>query len=216
MKMAKYWFKLLDKKNRFRPKVLAKVSHDDQCFIGSSIAVNHFLRPLYLYNRITQFKWSLQKAIIFFEPLAVTDSKKWESSAFCADYEEPKAPCLKCAKIFENLSGFINIGNLGGPKTFLANCAEFCPVNQLYLDSMDGHPELNEEMNVALRKYWNQCSILFDDFEKISNECVLAFESNDIKRLKDVYMQVIHKVHIFGRKPECSGDLSKRQYFLRE
>ena len=97
MEMAKFCFKLLDKKNRFRPKVLAKVSHDDQFFIGSSIAVNHFLRPLYLYNRITQFQWSLQKAIIFFEPLAAADSKNWESSACSADYETAKAPCQNCA-----------------------------------------------------------------------------------------------------------------------
>ena len=40
MEMSQCWFTELDDANRFRPKVLEKVSHGDRCFVGASIAVN--------------------------------------------------------------------------------------------------------------------------------------------------------------------------------
>ena len=63
------------RRNRFRSKVLTKVSWRDKkekkkkWSVGSSVAVSHFLRPLYLYNRIRHFKPSLKRAVILNEPL---------------------------------------------------------------------------------------------------------------------------------------------------
>ena len=67
---------------RFKPKVLTLVSHNGKWFVGSSVAVNHFLRPLGLYNRICDFKQSLKKAVIYYQPLETEDNLHWKSSSF--------------------------------------------------------------------------------------------------------------------------------------
>lgn len=68
------------RRNRFRSKVLTKVSRRDEkekkkkWSVGSSVAVSHFLRPLYLYNRIRHFKPSLKRAVILNEPLETAET----------------------------------------------------------------------------------------------------------------------------------------------
>ena len=44
--VARVWLMSLSSKNIFKPKVLAKVSRNDKCFLGTSIAVSQLLRPM--------------------------------------------------------------------------------------------------------------------------------------------------------------------------
>ena len=199
MEMAQYWFTQLDDTNRFRPKVLARVSHDDRCFVGASVAVNRFLRPLCLYNRISQFHLKFKKAITSFQSLDNPDGKDWKSSAFAGnDYTEEKAPCQNCSDMFKNLSGFTTPGTAGGSRTFLANCAEYCPVNQLLTGDMRASSADKLWVDAHMERFWEQCSDLFDDFEDIIDKCDKSLESKKPKKLREVYNQVKHKVDIFG------------------
>lgn len=207
MEMAQLWFTELDDANRFRPKVLARVSHDDRCFVGASMAVNRFLRPLCLYNRISQFHLKFKKAVTSSQSLDNPDDKDWKSSAFAGnDYTEEKAPCQNCSDMFKNLSGFVTPGTAGGSRTFLANCAEYCPVNQLLTGDMRASSADKLWVDARMKRFWGQCSDLFDDFEEIIDKCDKARESKKTKKLRKVYNQVKHKVDIFGL----------RQYSLEE
>ena len=58
MTMVKALLSKLSSKNTFKPKVLARVSHTGRSFIGASIAVSHFLRPICLFHRISNLKQS--------------------------------------------------------------------------------------------------------------------------------------------------------------
>ena len=201
MKMAQCWFKELGAANRFRPKVLALVSHDKRYFVGSSIAVNRFLRPLCLYHRIFQFQLKFKKAITSFQSLDNPDDKDWRSSAFARnDYTEEKAPCKNCSKMFKNLRGFITTETEGGSRTFVANCAEYCPVNQLLTGDMRASSADKPWVDADLDRFWKQCSALFDEFEDIINECDDAYELKDEEpeQLQEVYRQVKDTVDIFG------------------
>ena len=81
---AKDMYSFLPSKNIFKPLVLAKVSHNNNWFFGSSISVRPFLRPLCLFKRISGFEVCLMKAIIRGEPLTVSNDQKmnWSCSAF--------------------------------------------------------------------------------------------------------------------------------------
>ena len=121
-------------RNRFRPKVLTKVSRSENKIkkwsVGSSVAVSHFLRPLYLYNRIRHFKPSLKGAVIHNEPLETAETNaEWESEAFGGKgYETSKKPCQTCQSKFWNLQCF----GESDPREFSsAQRAEYCPINQL-------------------------------------------------------------------------------------
>ena len=199
MVMAQFWFKQLDDRNRFKPTVLARVSHDDRCLIGASMAVNRFLRPLCLYNRISQFHLKFKKAITSFQSLDNLDDKDWKFSAFAGnDYTEEKTPCKNCSHMFMNLSGFITPETAGGSRTFLANCAEYCPVNELLTGDMRASSEDKLWVDADMDRFWKQCSALFDEFDDIIDKCDKALESKKPKKLRKVYNQVKHKVHIFG------------------
>ena len=99
IEMSQYCFTELDDANRFRPKVLGNVSHGDRCFVGASIAVNRFLRPLCLFKRISQFHLKFKKAITSFQSLDNPNDLDWKSSAFCRKLLHggkscmPKLPC---------------------------------------------------------------------------------------------------------------------------
>lgn len=199
MEMAQWWFTKLADGNRFRPKVLARVSHDDRCIVGASIAVNRFLRPLCLYNRISQFQLKFKKAIISSQSLDNPDDNDWKSCAFARnDYTEEKAPCQNCSDMFKNLRGFITPETAGGSRTFVANCAEYCPVNQLLTGDVRASSADKLWVDADMERFWKQCSALFDDFEDIIDKCDEAYKSKKPKQLRKVYNQVKHKVHIFG------------------
>lgn len=213
MAQAQAWLKTLSSKITFKPKVLALVYHNGNFFVGSSIAVSHYLRPLYLFNRICNFKYSLKKAVVYFQPLRTQDNIDWASFAFSnAGYENHKAPCQLCKFMFQNLSGFPNDNDKVEEGTsaancnnesFLAACAEYDPINQ----------HLSEDdiwVDLALRKYHDQCAKLFQDFKNISEECrkARADKSSDVGRYSKVYNKYVkEKIHILGIKPECNTSL---------
>ena len=192
MEAAKDHLSKLSSKNTFKPKVLERVSHTGRSFIGASIAVSHFLRPICLFHRIINLKHSLGKAIVHFQPLNIPDRQNWLFEAFYrADYYLTRSPCQNCNMMFCNDR---------------IACAEYCPVNQL----LPGEPKLWQSashdpivMNL-LRQNHARCSDLFENFLDISNKCIAAARSNDENIMKAVYWEVIYKLHIFGLRPECN------------
>ena len=110
MTVEKQLLSKLGTKNTFKPKVLTLVSHSGKWFVGSSVAVSQFLRPLCLYKRICDFKQSLKKAVIYYQPLETEDNLHWKSSSFWfkpMGYTTEKPPCQNCMSMFQNLSGFL-------------------------------------------------------------------------------------------------------------
>lgn len=223
MESASVLFSRLPSKNRFRPKVLAQVSHNGVFFVGSSISVSPFLRPLCLHNRIQHFKHNLKKAIVFSKSLrniADNEAMSWSSSAYEMketdtanetrhrqekSYTEPKPHCQNCKMMFKNLNGFIDCEDAAsvGGDTFLGACAEYCPVNELVVDDSDASSGVDAVVFRKLKIHMNRCSLLFRDYTKIAIKCVDAHDSGDIKRMEDIYPEVISKIHIFGFKPQC-------------
>ena len=214
MTEVKDWLSRLRQKNTFKPKVLARVSRNGKWFVGSSVAVSHFLRPLCLYNGICDFKQSLKKAVIYFHPLETEDKVLWNSTAFWfkAGYKTEKPPCQNYKFMFKNSSAFLgetdNLGQEGASAntvggTFLAACGGYPPINQCLPD--DDKPD-NEAVCVALRSFRKKCTLFFENFEKIASKCFRTHESKDVKRLKNVrHTHVKRRIHIFGIKPECNG-----------
>ncbi|XP_068727001.1 uncharacterized protein [Montipora capricornis] len=207
---AKAFFSRLWKKNIFRPKVLAKVSRNGKWFVGSSIAVSPFLRPICLYNRVIKFNDRLTEAVVFDKHLELPGDqvRGWSSSAFSMqkDYAEEKPPCKNCQTLFQKLEGFIQTGRGGGEKdgdTFLGACAEYCPVDEI----IKSEPEqtiastLSDGMEIRLRRHRNKCSILHKEYMDIAGECFDAYDSKDASKLEAVSKKVKHKMHIFGFKP---------------
>ena len=198
-------YKSLPSSNIFRPKVLAKASHNNNWFVGSSISVSQFLRPLCLYNRISGFKYCLMKAIIYFngsDTLTVPDNQimNWSCEAFNKwDYCNSKDPCQNCQTMFENLEGFISVGrNLenAGNQTFLGACAEYCPVNDL-LKLVDDDQALSESDISRLEANRKRCSNLFEKFRETADECHAAYSA-----VEDAFSNVRANLHTFGLKPE--------------
>ena len=216
MESASALFSKLPSKNRFRPKVLAQVSYNGKFFVGSSISVSSFLRPLCLYNRIRHFKHSLKKAIVFFKPLCIADDEamRWSSYAYEMketktanetnnrqekSYTESKPPCQNCRMVFMNLNGFIASEDASKGDSFLGACAEYCPVNELVVSDSDA----SFGADTVLKIHENRCSVLFCDYREIAEKCFDAYDSGDIKRMEDIYPEVRSKIHIFGFKPQC-------------
>ena len=194
----------LPKKNRFKPHVLAMVSCGDRWSIGSSIAVSPYVRPFCLNRRINDFKLCLKKAVISFKPLDVAVNQNWSSSAVSGkDYKTRKAPCKNCRMIFKNLRGFIHVpcndDKVQGQDTFLAACAEYCPVDQLLDDDVEVMTEFEK---AALEKNRERCVALFEQFERAADELIEAYNSNDDEQQRKVFRQEKHILHIFGFKPE--------------
>ena len=227
LKMAKVWLRRFltgtkgrtgrPRRNIFRPRVLAKISRginkqEKTYAVGSSLAVSHFLRPLYFHDRISHFKQSLKKAVIYNEPLKRQEEENvnWEFEAFEGKgYEEPKEPCKTCNYMFGNLLSFV--GESYKFQFSSAQCAEYCPVNQLLpADPKTTLPgdEITQELDTALAQFHEKCFFLFKNFGKIAQMCKEASDSKDIEKIRRAYEEHVKtRVHIFGIKPELNGSL---------
>ena len=193
----------------FRPKVLAKVSHNGESFVGASIAVSDFLRPLYLHKRIADFrKPSLREAIIFHQPLETADTQDWRSEASKiygthTPRDTAKPACGNCRRTFRNLEGFVRENEQGDDNntTILGACAEYCPVNKLL------HDETNDGSEIGPRLHMNlgRCLELFQKFDAIGKQCQEADSSKNKRIQKKVYKQVHPILDIFGRSPEFNN-----------
>ena len=219
MDQAQDLLKYLNNKNTFKPKVLALVYHNGNFFVGSSIAMSPHLRPLCLFNRICNFKYSLKKAVVYYQPLQTEDNIDWASFAFQKDgYKGYKAPCQLCKFMFQNLSGFPTESDNQREESFLAACAEYAPINQHLSEDAPINQHLSEDdiwVDLALTKYRDQCAKLFKDFKKILKECrkVRDDKSSDIGRYYEVYNKhVKEKVHILGVKPRFEFNMSLKNH----
>lgn len=209
----------LGTKNIFKPKVLALVSHNGSWFVGASIAVSAYVRPLVLYTRILHFNCCLQKSVIYFKALGIESNEKWSSSAFCKKtYGEKKDPCRNCTKMFGKLPGFIpenlkqeeegaNARASNESGSFLAACAEYVPVSQL-LHETERSPDEEFVVQKVLESFHSKCIYLIKNFKNIADECSKARKDKDSVQLNKIYEKhVKDSVHIFGVKPECNGSL---------
>ena len=217
--MATHWLRYLNKplegreglRNRFRPKVLTKVSRRDKkekkkkWSVGSSVAVSHFLRPLYLYNRIRHFKPSLKRAVILNEPLETAETNaEWQSEAFGGEgYERSKRPCQTCYSKFGNLHCFQK-GESDQREFSSAQCAEYCPINQLLPLDQEAtlEDEITQELDTVLGQFRQRCWSLYEDFGNIAQIC------REASHLRNAYNEhVKDSVVIFGIRPELNGSL---------
>ena len=205
------------RRNRFRSKVLTKVSRRDEkekkkkWSVGSSVAVSHFLRPLYLYNRIRHFKPSLKRAVILNEPLETVETNaEWQSEAFGGEgYERSKRPCQTCYSKFGNLHGFQN-GESDQREFSSAQCAEYCPINQLLPLDQEAAPEdeITQELDAVLGQFRQRCWFLYEDFGNIAQICQEALNFGDMRDLREAYEERVRdSVLIFGIRPELNGSL---------
>ena len=213
--MARSFLRTLHDKNTFLPKVLAKVSREENYFIGASIAVSHFLRPIYLYSRVINRKKSLAEAIIKFRALDISPEQNWEFEAFeretveiqkneeekktTKQYIGPKDLCQNCKMMFRgDESG-------KGCRSFLGACAEYCPVDELLPDESKLKDSRDDSViDHLLRTNLSRCSLLFKEFENIYEKCKSAVDSRNGEEVEAVYWEVIHKLNIFGLNPECN------------
>ena len=184
----------------FRPKVLAEVSHNGESFVGASIRVSNFLRPLYLHKRIVDFKnASLRKAIIFHQPLETACTHEWISKAIMIN-DRAKPACVICRRTFKNLKGFVpeNVQGDDKNRSILGACAEYCPVDKLLHDETNDGPEIDHR----LKKNLGRCLELFKKFNAILEQCQEAVNSENLQKIKQVHEQVHPILDIFGRSPE--------------
>lgn len=188
MSRAKVWFSTLEAKNTFKPKVLTHVSHNGKWFVGSSMAVSHFLRPLCLCKRISYFKQGLKKAVVKFQPLETEDNSDWNSSSFWfkpVGYETEKRPCQNCMVMFQNLSGFLgsrdNLREEGVGQTILAACAEYIPTNKCLPDVAESDIEA---VNVALTISAINFHYILKSFLKMFQSATRLMSLINLKRTK--------------------------------
>ena len=215
LEMARSFLQTLHDDNTFLPKVLAEVSREENSFIGASIAVSHFLRPIYLYSRVINRKKSLAEAIIKFRALDISPEQNWEFEAFeretveiqkneeekktTKQYIGPKDLCQNCKMMFRgDESG-------KGCRSFLGACAEYCPVDELLPDESKLKDSRDDSViDHLLDRNRSRCSLLFKEFENIYERCKSAVNSGNDREVEAVYWEVIHKLNIFGLKPECN------------
>ena len=210
--IAEEWLKKMEKGEKrkkekillFRPKALAMVSHNDRWYVGSSIAVSQFLRPLCLLRRIDHLKLSLKKAIVSYQPLDTANNQNWSSSAsaFAENHEwKEKPPCQNCTMMFESLAGFIpSSTEQGGSGTFLGACAEYRPVDRLLEDKPLSNEE-NKRINNALEQNKNICKRYFTSFQEIK----IKDRNEALEKIK-----VVFKEHLFGFSPRCNDHFGDR------
>lgn len=161
LEMARSFLRTLHDNNTFLPKVLARVSREENSFIGASIAVSHFLRPIYLYSRVINRKKSLGEAIMKFRALNIFDEQNWEFEAFVrknvqiqenedekgeekgkksSDEQNKSSVSQKRTTkqhigprdLCQNCKMIFRGDKSGkGGPSFLGACAEYCPVDEL-------------------------------------------------------------------------------------
>lgn len=200
--VAKDFLSELPENNMFKPQVLVSVSCNGRWSVGSSVAGSYFITPLCLCRQIYDFKPCLKKAIISFKPVEnVAANYNWSSSAVCGkDYKTRKAPCKNCKVIFKNLNGFLSTNDDSvQERSSLAACAEYGSVNSLL---SDGGEVLTESEQNFLELKWKQCIIFFEQFGRVVDGIIKAYNSNDDEEQRNVFEQEKHILVIFNLKSE--------------
>ena len=181
----------------------------EKFFVGASIAVSDFVRPISLYNRITNLKGSLVAAIMQFPyscPPSKLDLHNWrfsyarksQTSATRYDSLTSELPCQNCRTLLTN-----EFSGKGGP-TVLGACAEYCAVNELLPEEQIFRQSQYFLSNAQLERNYKRCDTLLKSFRDMSEMCITALETGDRDEMERVYWNVINFIHIFGLRPECN------------
>ena len=177
--IAKFWLAHHRPKN-ILPDVLAIVEHkpSKKFFVGASVAVSDFVRPICLYNRITNFKESLGASVIHFCSLNNPDRHDWKFSyAFKIqryDSLNTGLPCQNCRTLFQ---GFLS--GRGGP-TFLGACAEeYHTVNELLPNEQTLKHSQDRPGKLKLVRSYNKCTSLPTNYRDMLEMCITALDNGD-------------------------------------
>jgi hypothetical protein len=117
--------------------------------------------------------------------------------------------------MFRNLNDFIrsaneNVAQQGQTNhSCLANCAEYCPVNEL-LPNDNRHDHDDAVTNPSLQRLKQRCIQFFYNFRDIADECFdicEAIDQSDIQKIVQVYNEIQNTLHIFGLEPEFNDQL---------
>ena len=111
--------------------------------------------------------------------------------------------------MFGNLHCFKN-GESDQREFSSAQCAEYCPINQLLPLDQEAAPEdeITQELDTALGQFRQRCWFLYEDFGNIAQICREASHSGDIEHLRNAYEEHVRdNVIIFGIRPELNGSL---------
>ncbi|PFX19041.1 uncharacterized protein LOC111338716 [Stylophora pistillata] len=208
LEIAQFWFGQLGPGNIFLPDVLVVVEDErlKKFFVGASIAVSDFVKPISLYNRITNLKESFGNAVVHFLPLNNPDQDNWtflyafksQNSATRYDSLTSGLPCKNCRTMFKK-----DLNDKGGP-TCLGTCAEYCAVNELLPNEQ---PTLDQSQNRPAEKLEENKSrsmAILTNYKSIMNKCKTAVASGDQNEIERVYWEVVHVLHVFGLWPECN------------
>ena len=176
--IAKFWLAHHRPKN-ILPDVLAIVEHkpSKKFFVGASVAVSDFVRPICLYNRITNFKESLGASVIHFCPLNNPDRHDWKFSyAFKIqryDSLNTGLPCQNCRTLFQGV-----LSGRGGP-TFLDACAEYHTVNEPLPNEQTLKHSQDRPGKLKLVRSYNKCTSLPTNYRDMLEMCITALDNGD-------------------------------------
>ena len=91
-----------------------------------------------------------------------------------------------------------------------AQCAEYCPINQLLPLDQEAAPEdeIAQELDTVLGQFRQRCWFLYEDFGNIAQICQEALNFGGIRDLREAYEERVRdSVLIFGIRPELNGSL---------
>ena len=151
--------------------------HSKKFFVGASIAVSDFVRPICLYNRITNLKESLGASGIHFCPLNNPDRHDWKFSyAFKTqryDSLNTGFPCQNCRTLFQGV-----LSRRGGP-TFLDACAEYHTVNEPLPNEQTLKHSQDRPGKLKLVRSYNKCTSLPTNYRDMLEMCITALDNGD-------------------------------------
>ena len=207
--IAKSWLGCLDPENIFLPDVLAIVEHvpSKRFFVGASIAVSDFLRPICLHNRIINLKEKLGGAVIHFCTLNdptrhdLLFSYAFKTQSYVALTRG--LPCQNCKLLFHgDRSG-------RGEPTILGACAEYCAVNELLPEEITLKYSQNSLVNSKVEGNFKQCITLLKNYRDMSERCITTFENGNQNEMETLYLQVKYLFPTFGLRPEFNRCLQQ-------
>ena len=207
--IAKSWLGRLNPENIFLPDVLAIVEHmpSKRFFVGASIAVSDFLRPICLRNRIINLKEKLGGAVIHFctlnDPIRHDLRFSYAFKTQRYDSLTPGLPCQNCKTLFQgDRSG-------RGEPTILGACAEYCAVNELLPEEITLKHSRNKRVNSKVEGNFKQCITLLKNYRDMSERCITTFENGNQNEMETLYLQVKYLFPTFGLRPEFNRCFSQ-------
>ena len=102
--------------------------------------------------------------------------------------------------MFKSLQGFISVSDdVKKDTSFLAACAEYCPVDEVLADGLE---TLTECDRVTLEKNKERRILYLNEFDRVLDEMIEAYNSAKTEAMIQVFDKQRRIVEIFGLKPE--------------